>query len=91
MTSLRSGEQMALDTYLSVVGPLMEKAGARLINRYEVSESLSGSEAPQFVSLVEYPDAEAIRMVFEDPDYLALEPVRETAFSCYEVCVLETS
>ena len=88
MTSVKPDGEKALETYLSVVGPLMENAGAKLINRYEVSENLSGTDLPQFVSIIEYPDADAIQMVFGHPDYIALKPVRDEAFDRYDVCVL---
>ncbi len=88
MTTLKPGGASALDEYLRVAGPLMEKAGATLISRHEVAENLSGSDLPQFVSVVEYPDADAVRMVFNHPDYIALKPVLDRAFSRYDVCVL---
>lgn len=91
MTSLRPNADEALKTYLAVVTPLMEKAGARLLSRHSVAENLSASEPPQFVSMVEYPDADAIRLVFEDPEYLALRRVRDAAFSRYDICVLESA
>ncbi|WP_162946951.1 DUF1330 domain-containing protein [Ruegeria sp. EL01] len=88
MTSLKADGNEALETYLSVVAPLMQAAGARLISRYEVSQSLSGSELPHYVSIVEYPDDQALKMVFEHPDYIALQGVKDKAFCRYDVCVL---
>lgn len=88
MTTLRPGGENALGRYLAVVGPLMDKAGARLISRYEVQQNLSGTDLPQFVSIIEYPDAEAVRMVFESLEYHALKPVLHAAFSRYDLCVL---
>ncbi len=90
LTSVRPDGQKALEAYLAVVGPLMDKAGARLVSRYQTSENLSKTDMPEFVSVVEYPDMGAIRMVFEAPEYLALRPTREAAFSRYDICVLES-
>ena len=87
MSSLRDDSGEALDEYLAVVSPLMEAAGAKLISRYEVSENLSETELPQFVSVIEYPDEEAVQMVFGSPAYLSLKDVKERAFSRYDVCV----
>ncbi|OYX24061.1 MAG: hypothetical protein B7Z10_09960 [Rhodobacterales bacterium 32-66-7] len=69
LTSLRPGGDGALHRYLEVVGPLMQTAGARLINRYEVKRTLSGSDLPEVVSIIEYPDTEAVRRVFEAAEY----------------------
>ncbi|MEH6630242.1 MAG: DUF1330 domain-containing protein [Halopseudomonas aestusnigri] len=88
MTSLKPNGEEALEKYLSVVGPLMEKAGAKLITRYEISENLSDTEVPQYVSVVEYPDDETLQMVFSNPDYISLKAVREKAFSRYDICVI---
>ncbi|NKX43417.1 DUF1330 domain-containing protein [Roseicyclus persicicus] len=88
MTTLNPDGAAALDTYLRVVGPLMERAGATLVQRYAVAAPLSGGGFPQFVSIMEYPDADAVARVFDHPDYLALKPVIATAFSRYDVCVL---
>ena len=88
MTSVKPGGNTALNEYLGVVGPLMERAGATLISRYEVTETLSGTEPPHFVSIIAYPSDEAVAMVFKSPAYIALKPVREKAFARYDVCVL---
>ena len=89
MTSLKAGGSEALEKYISVVTPLMDAAGARLISRYEVSKNLSGSEPPHYVSVIEYPDEHALKMVFEHPDYISLQQVKDRAFSRYDVCVLD--
>ena len=89
MTSMKPGGEDALASYLGVVGPLMERAGAKLISRHEVSGNLSESELPQFVSLTAYPGTEAIQLVFANQNYLALKQVRQDAFSRYDVCVLD--
>ncbi len=88
MTSIKPDGEKALEKYLAVVGPLMESAGAKLITRYEVSENLSKTDLPQFVSIIEYPNADAIQMVFGNPAYISLKSVREKAFSRYDLCVL---
>jgi len=88
MTSVKADGSEALEKYLAVVTPLMEAAGARLICRYEVAENLFDSELPQYISNVEYPPDQAIRMVFEHPDFCSLRQIKEAAFNRYDVCVL---
>ena len=89
MTTLNPDGQEALERYLSVVGPLMERAGAKVLSRHETSRTIAGDDLPQFVTLVEYPSADAVRMVFEDLEYKALESVRKQAFSRYDVCIVD--
>ncbi len=88
MTTLRPGGETALQTYLDVVGPLMQAAGAKLVSRHAVSRVLAGDSPAQFVSLVDYPSDAALRQVFESPSYLALDRIKDQAFSQYQVCVL---
>ncbi len=88
MTSTKADGSDALEKYVSVVTPLMEAAGAKLISRHEVSESLSGSAPPHYVSLIEYPNDQAILKVFDHPDYQSLKQVKDLAFSRYDVYVL---
>ena len=87
LTTPRPAADAALARYLAIVGPLMEAAGARLLARHEVQETLAGT-APSHVSLIYYPHTAALRAVFDHPDYRALQPVKDQAFSRYEVCLL---
>lgn len=57
---------------VAVVGPFMDQAGATLVSRYQVAETLPGHDLPQFVSIIGYPSAAAIRMVFDE----AFSPAR---------------
>lgn len=87
-TTNPAGGEAAVEAYLELVGPLMERAGAQVVDRYEVAYSISGATPSQFVSIIEYPDEDAVRSVFDDPSYLAGKAVRDAAFSQYDVCVL---
>ncbi|AZL60274.1 DUF1330 domain-containing protein [Tabrizicola piscis] len=89
LTTLHPGGDAALQTYLDVVGPLMESAGARLVSRHAVARVLAGDGPARYVSLVSYPSEAAVREVFESPAYLALSSVKAAAFSHYEVSLLD--
>ncbi|WP_103256796.1 DUF1330 domain-containing protein [Tabrizicola aquatica] len=89
LTTPRPGGEMALQSYLDVVGPLMQAAGARLVSRHSVADTLAGTIPARFVSIMEYPSEAALRQVFESPAYLALEQIKATAFSQYQVSVLD--
>ncbi len=90
LTALRPGGEAALQSYLAVVGPLMQAAGARLVSRHVTTRALSGEIPAQFVSLVDYPSEAALRQVFESPAYLALDGIKAEAFSQYQVSVLDS-
>ncbi len=79
-----------MQSYLDVVGPLMDAAGARLISRHAISRVLAGDSPARFVSLVDYPSEAALQHVFESPSYLALDRIKSQAFSQYQVSVLDS-
>ena len=89
LTTLRPGGSDALEEYLSVVGPLMEAAAAKIIMCSELGRAISSSDPPQYVSIVEYADDAAISAVFKDPRYQSLSDVLARAFLRYDVFVLK--
>jgi len=88
MTTLNPDEPEAIETYLSITGPLLEKVGAKVISQREILVTLAGEDAPQYVTLIEYPDRNAIEQVFESEAYEMLKPIRDKAFKQYKVCIL---
>lgn len=88
MTTLNPDETEAVKTYVSVSGSLLEKLGAKVISQRETLVTLAGEDAPQYVTLIEYPDRSAIEEVFESETYQMLKPVRDRAFKQYKVCIL---
>ena len=91
LTALNPGAENALHKYLSVVGPLMESANAKILHRYELAESIAGSNDCQFVTIIEYPDQAAISKVFDSEEYKTLVEVKKLAFSNYQVNVVNTN
>ncbi len=85
ITSLHANEESALAKYLSIVGPLMQSAGATLVHRYALGDSIVGGSDVQYISVVDYPDESAISMVFESDEYQSLDGVKRQAFSKYQV------
>ena len=88
LTSLNPDAESDLETYLAVVGPLMESAGASIINRYQLSESIAGDNDFQFVTLVEYPDKASVHEVFDSDKYKSLTETKRRAFAKYQVNVI---
>lgn len=85
MTSINPDAASALDRYLSVVGPLMDSVGAKVIRRFELSDCIAGSSAFQFVTLIDYPDEASVKKVFDSELYKSLKEVKRLAFSKYQV------
>lgn len=85
LTSLNPDGQTALEQYLSVVGPLMQSAGANLVCRYELRDGIAGENEVQFVSIIEYPDEAAVKLVFESDVYKSLAQAKKLAFTKYQV------
>lgn len=77
-----------LSTYMATTAPLMENAGALVVSRLPVSNTVVGSTSPAFITLVEYPDGAAVSTVFDSAEYGLLKEVRARAFSTYEVFTL---
>ena len=90
MTSIKPDAEQALNKYLSVVGPLMESAGAKIVSRFELLDNVTGNNDIQYVTLLEYPNEASIKMVFESDEYRSLADVKEQAFSMYQVSKAQT-
>lgn len=88
LTRMNIDADIALDKYLSVVGPLMESAGANIICRYVLTDSVAGADDIQFVTVIEYPDEASVRSVFDSPEYKSLDEVKKAAFAKYQVSII---
>lgn len=90
ITSINSNADSAIEKYLSVVGPLMQSAGATVVCRYELGDSVAGNEEIQYVSVIEYPDEAAIKLVFDSDEYQSLGEIKKQAFTKYQVSTAVT-
>lgn len=89
IVALRKGGADALAAYVKAVGPLVERAGGRLVSRFEVKEAIEGNESAQFITIVDYPDMTAVDQVFNSDEYRGIRATREAAFSRYDIYVVE--
>ena len=85
LTSVRSGEEESLQRYLATVQPLMQSAGANILQWFEVVAPVAGEAAVQYVSVIEYPDEDAVRAVFDSEAYRSLDEVKKRTFSTYQI------
>lgn len=88
MTTVNPEESDALAVYMNTVLPLVESVGGKLIERYEVGETIVGESSPKFVSIIEYPNEAAVRGVFQSTEHTAITDIRNQAFSSYTICFL---
>ena len=79
---------MALAAYFNVTAPLLEKAGAKIVKRFEINEVVVGHRPAKTVVIVEYPNRAAVDMVFKSPEYQSIIPMRDQAFSDYQVSIV---
>jgi uncharacterized protein (DUF1330 family) len=85
----------ALAAYLEATGPLLQRVGARIVKRFAISEVVAGkSAAPHHapsrtVIMVEYPNREAVDLVFGSAEYAAIRPIRDRAFLDYTITVVD--
>ena len=86
--SINPDEPEAVDAYFGVAMPLIEKVGAKVLQKIEVGEAVIGEQPSELVMLVEYPDYESIERVFESIEYQAIIPTREKAFLKYNVRIV---
>ncbi|MDC0738518.1 DUF1330 domain-containing protein [Cognatishimia sp. SS12] len=87
LTSINDDEPLALAEYLAVTGPLLARAGARILKRFTVNEVVVGHRPAKTVFIVEYPDRAALDSVFESAEYQSIIPARDLAFNEYSVTV----
>lgn len=79
----------ALTTYLETTAPLLERANAKVTKMFDMTETIVGHRPAKRMILVEYPDRAAVDMVFNSDEYKALIPIRDIAFSSYDVTIAE--
>ncbi len=74
------GGSKALDQYASVVIPLIEAAHGTVLCRGSLREAIVGDDCPDFIAVMQFPDADRIHKMFASAAYRAAIPDRERAF-----------
>lgn len=89
LTSVDPDEIEALSMYMTTTTPLLERAGAKIAETHTLQATLVGAEMPARVTIVEYPDMEAVHSVFDSAEYGMLKDVRARAFKHYQIGILD--
>ena len=74
----------ALSHYVNGVGELYQQVGAKSVGKFKLSEALIGTAPRNLASIMEFPDMNALRAVFDSDAYQALLPYRDQAFLSLE-------
>lgn len=77
----------ALKNYTEKATPLFKQAGGQPVGRYKVDEQILGEYTPDIVVVMEFPDNDSIKRVFDSEPYKALIPDREKAFHSLEIFI----
>ena len=89
LLEIREDESFALGEYFRITNPLLERANARIVSRFEVNQAVVGHPPPRTIVVVEYPDLDAVKSVFDSPEYASIARIRDVAFSSYSVSLVE--
>lgn len=88
MVSVNPDEPDALAEYLRVTGPLLEQVGAKVVQTFEVGQSVVGDQMADSMMVVEYPSLDALDSVFGSAAYKSIIPARDKAFRTYNVSIV---
>ena len=69
----------ALGRYATVVIPLIAAAGGTVLCRGTFREAIVGADGPEFIAVMQFPDAERIHSMFASAAYRAAVPDRSQA------------
>ena len=81
-------EVAAMETYFGTAMPLLEDAGGKVIEQFDVSHAVVGQKVGTMIMIIEYPNLEAIDAVFDSEAYKAVIPTRDRAFKTYNINII---
>ena len=70
-----------LKEYLGSVMQIFGKNGGKVAGRYQTVDKLMGTESPEMLAIIEFPDAGTIKEMVSGEDFLALADMRARVFS----------
>ena len=87
--TINPDESDALARYHEATTPLIEKAGARIVQQLELEDPVVGEMPGKILMMIEYPSQEALEGVFNSAEYKSIIPYREKAFLEYNICIVK--
>ena len=85
LVTFNEDQAQALARYLEITEPLLQREGAKIIERFSLEDDVIGQRPAKAVIIVEYPSRQAVDNVFSSPEYQTAIPFRDKAFATYSV------
>lgn len=77
----------ALVEYTSQAVPLFKEAGGISTHKFQILDTIVGNNETKMIAVMEFPNSENIKSVFDSEAYKALIPIRTKAFSSLNVFI----
>jgi uncharacterized protein (DUF1330 family) len=87
LLDINENEPAALGDYLRLVDPMLERAGARIVKRFRITEVFASRRPSLTAVFIEYPDLAAVDLVLKSHEYEKAAPVRKRAFRRFSVSI----
>lgn len=89
LVTINENNAYELAKYLELTEPVLERVGAKIVERYMLDQTVVGDRPAKTIIVVDYPSRAAIDKVFSSPEYQKATRFRDAAFSTYSVNILE--
>ncbi|MFV2039444.1 MAG: DUF1330 domain-containing protein [Acidimicrobiales bacterium] len=89
VTTSREGHNDDLRSYVDQAVPMLLGAGGQVVKRLAVTDVVAGGSKAANVLVMDFPDAQTVRAVFDSDGYKALIPVRDRAFEHIDILITE--
>lgn len=76
-----------LQSYLSNISLTFGKYGGKPIARYKTVQQLTGSESPELIALIEFPNTEIINEMINSEEFGSLAESRAKVFSKLNIMI----
>ena len=76
-----------LKNYVQNARPIFASCGGSPIGQYEVADTEIGAGQTTHVIIMEFPNQDAVRSIFKDPNYQKLIPSRTQAFPVLDIMI----
>ena len=89
MVTVNEDQTRALAKYLELTEPVLERVGAKIVERYKIEKEFVRDKPAETIIVVDYPSRAAIDEVFSSSEYKEAAPFRDAAFSTYSIHIVE--
>lgn len=85
--TLNSEGKEALAYYVEQATPMFVQAGGKPLGRYKIQDKIAGSGSANMTVVMEFPNSESIKQVFDSAAYQPLIPYRDKAFQNIDIFI----